>query len=333
MARKVQSRIVHDIKGVSTLFWKSLANTTTEKYLDLKERLFDFVADHPVFFISVPIWIFLWMFIIAPMPTAAGYIWLPAYALALLLSLVFVLMGVLRAVAVFVWTGVVALLLIIGIATPLSIIFAVTDNYYIGVDVNTPSGLKSCTSMVQLKDSGLKVWALNPYSRQPKVKGEAVYCDLGDGKNLVALLSFQGDHYGLHMLHDLPWRAAGHRVNHKEKYQPFINGRHDLIGDLTPILVTFSDTNDRNSMTEVSPDSMSTVYGEGFTISRIWVEMTDDPYLSSGIKEHLPWVKGSFGGMDAYQPFKSIGIHNISQPFIRGSRQRSSRSSLSRVYP
>lgn len=295
-----------DDSGVKRLYWKG--------------RVSDFVKDHPVFFISIPVWVFLWMFIIAPLPDVAAVFWFAAYGLSLLISGFFLLVGILRPLAVFIWTGPVALLLIIAAATPLSIIFTVTDNYYIGVDVNTPSGLKSYTSMVQLKDSSLKVWTLNPYSRQPKVKGEAIYCDLGDDKNLVALLNFRGDHYGLHTLKVLPWRAAGHRVNHTEKYQPFISGRYDLTGDLTPILVTFSDTNKRNSMTEVSPDSMPAIYGEGFSISRIWVEMTDDPYRSSGIKQHLPWVRDFFGGMDALQPFESIGLNSISQPFIRGSR-------------
>jgi len=257
----------------------------------MKESIVDFVKKHPVFFISLPIWVLIWMFIIAPLPTAAFYVLIPIGGAALLFSLLFISSQALRPLFIFAWTGPVALLLLIGIGGVLGVTSVATDTYRIGVDVNTPSGLKSYTSMVQLRDTSFNIWPLNPYVRQPKVKGEAVFCDLGEGKNLVLLLSFQGDHYGSDTLKSLPWRAAGHIVNYQEKSQPFISGRYPLTGNLTPILVTFPDTANRDSMKAVSPDSMITTHGEGYSIHRIWVEMTDAPYESGQIEHHLPWLK------------------------------------------
>nr|WP_321513742.1 hypothetical protein [uncultured Pseudodesulfovibrio sp.] len=257
----------------------------------MKKILTDFVKRHPVFSISLPIWVLIWMFFIAPLPTAAFYVVLPMGAIIMFFSLFFFGSNTLRPVAVFVWTGPVALLLIGTVASVLGVTFAATDTYYIGVDVNTPSGLKSYKSMIQLDDTSFNIWPLNPYVRQPKVKGEAVFCDLGERKNLVLLLSFQGDHYGLDTLKSLPWSAAGHMVNYQEKSQPFISGRYPLTGDLTPILVTFPDTANRDSMKAVSPDSIITTYGEGYSIHRIWVEMTVAPYESGQIEHHLPWLK------------------------------------------
>ncbi|BDQ37247.1 hypothetical protein SYK_16070 [Pseudodesulfovibrio nedwellii] len=210
-----------------------------------------------------------------------------------------------------------ALVLIGTVASVLGVTFAATDTYYIGVDVNTPSGLKNYKSMIQLNDTSFDIWPSNPHSRQPNVKGEAIYCDLGDDKNLVVLLGFRGDHYGLNTLRILPWRTAGHRVKHTKKHQPFISGRYDLTGDPTPLLVTFANNDDRTSMAKVSRDLMAPLYGEGFSINRIWVEMTNSPYKDGEIQDRLPWLQDGFGGVEAYDPFKAVGLHNVGNPFVK----------------
>ncbi|WP_229595443.1 hypothetical protein [Pseudodesulfovibrio sediminis] len=277
----------------------------------MKKILTDFVKRHPVFFTSLFIWIFPWLFLFASLPGPVHYLFIPAYAFCLLLSLGFLIFGVLKPFIVFVWTGPVALLFIVASASVLGAIFPATDTYYIGIDVKTPTGLKSCTSMVQLNNTSFP-----PFTRQPKVKGEAIYCDLGDDKNLVALLSFYRDHYGLFTLRTLPWRAAGQPFDYSDRHKPFISGRYDLTRDLVPNLVTFLDTNDRNSMVRVYRGSMFLSHGEGFSIDRIWVEMTDDPYRSGGIKQHLPWIQDVFGGVEALEPFRAIELRDPRSPFV-----------------
>lgn len=54
-----------------------------------------------------------------------------------------------------------------------------------------------------------------------------------------------------------------------------------------PMLVTFGDLGDPTSVARVDPDDLAASFGEGVSLKRVTVELTDDP-VTKGIEERLP---------------------------------------------
>ena len=54
-------------------------------------------------------------------------------------------------------------------------------------------------------------------------------------------------------------------------------------------LVTFGDLDDPTSVEEVDPDDLAATFGEGVSLKRITVQMTDD-LVTTGIEERLGWL-------------------------------------------
>tara|TARA_R110002072_G_scaffold38314_28_gene111150 strand:+ start:3980 stop:4486 length:507 start_codon:yes stop_codon:yes gene_type:complete len=56
-----------------------------------------------------------------------------------------------------------------------------------------------------------------------------------------------------------------------------------------PMFVTFGDLSEPTSVRQVDPDDLGGTFGEGYSLKRITVEITDDP-LIFGIEERLTWL-------------------------------------------
>ena len=55
------------------------------------------------------------------------------------------------------------------------------------------------------------------------------------------------------------------------------------------MLVTFGDLNDPTSVERVDPDDLAATFGEGVSLKRITVQITDDP-VTTGIEKRLVWL-------------------------------------------
>ncbi len=55
------------------------------------------------------------------------------------------------------------------------------------------------------------------------------------------------------------------------------------------MLVTFGDLDDPTSVEEVDPDDLGATFGEGNSLRRITVQITDDP-VTTGIEKRLEWL-------------------------------------------
>lgn len=230
---------------------------------------------------------------------------------ALVLSIFFAPSTKTRFIPKVIWTGAASLVFLFTVPTWLSYPLSNSYTYYIGMDVETPQGLSTCKSMIQYTNNSYPFWPGQYNRRLSRVRGEAIYCDLGEGRNLIAILGFEKDRGGHRTLKRLPWIAANYSGDLGKKYLPFYEERYDLHKDYIPILITLKDLNNPYSMSRVYPDKLDETFSNGFSIKRVWIQMTKEPYTSSDIQQHITWA-----GRPPYsKPFWEIDLRGVSMPF------------------
>lgn len=188
--------------------------------------------------------------------------------------------------------------------------------YRLTVEVETPEGLKSASG----------VMAVHPdrsYSRggRTRTKGDAVWVDLGGGKNLVALLAHVDKSVELDDMNYLALRAynaaaGGRRVNFNDMNR--VTGVVPVTGTLVPVLVTFRDPGDPATARAVPPDGVEAALGSGFRLHGISAEgvpngawpldfggALGEP-VTRGIEAKLPWWKQA--GDPAGKAFQAAGL-------------------------
>jgi hypothetical protein len=172
--------------------------------------------------------------------------------------------------------------------------------FRLAVEVETPAGVKSASG----------VMAVHPdrsYSRGGKTitKGDAVFVDLGGGKNLVALLvhidkSIEFDDINYVALR--AYKAAGRNFQFNELSR--LTGVVPVKGTVIPVFVTFSDPADPGTARAVSPEAIEDTLGKGIRLRGISAEVVPngvwpldfggplgDP-VTRGIEAKLPWLTG-----------------------------------------
>lgn len=126
-----------------------------------------------------------------------------------------------------------------------------------------------------------------------KIRGEAVFVDLGQGRNLVALLA-GGPHalnedaprYVAVKAYGLPPGASSYSAINR------LSGQRELTYPTLPTLATFLDVNDPKSGRILHPNELEHAFGAGVRFRHGWVEITTDPPTSGRIKDRLPFLKG-----------------------------------------
>jgi hypothetical protein len=173
--------------------------------------------------------------------------------------------------------------------------------YRLTVEVETPDGRKSASSVVSVHPD-------RSYTRrgQTRTLGDAVFVDLGEGKNLVALLAHVDNKLVLDDMNYVALRAygeaAGKRVPFSEMSRQ--TGIVPVKGELIPVLVTLADPANPASAKVVVPDNAEAVLGKGSRIQGISTEVVPNGYwpidfggalgepVTRQIEAKLPWLKG-----------------------------------------
>ena len=200
----------------------------------------------------------------------------------------------------FKWLGPVALLAAIYIGDQIRI-NRPGHKYRLTVEVETPQGRKSASG----------VMAVHPdrsYSRggHTKTVGDAVYVDLGDGKNLVALLAHIDKNLELDGTNYVALRAymaGGKRVPFSEMSRQ--TGIVPVTGALIPVLATFADPANPGTARNVPPDESETALGKGYRLHSVTAEAVPNGFwpldfggalgepVTRGIQAKLPWLNGA----------------------------------------
>jgi hypothetical protein len=170
--------------------------------------------------------------------------------------------------------------------------------YRLTIEVETPEGVKSASGvMAVFPDRG--------YSRggQTRTRGDAVFVDLGSGKNLIALLAQidkSVDLDGMNYLALRAYRAAGRDVSFNGLSK--MTGAAPVTGALIPVLLTFGNPEDPLSARAIAPDDPEKTLGKGFRLHGVSVEAVPNGFwpldfggslgepVTRGIEARLPWL-------------------------------------------
>lgn len=169
-----------------------------------------------------------------------------------------------------------------------------THRYRLSVDVEVDGKIRSGSSVVEVSVQEESVPGRGRLL-VPSVRGEAAFVDLGQGRNVVALLSFparSGDMPPIepYMLARLAFDPPPH-MNDLESYRNLasMSGRTDLTGTLRPRIVSFPDPTDPMVVHQIDPARLHEQFGEGVRLARIGIELTDEKPKAQ-IEHRLPWM-------------------------------------------
>jgi hypothetical protein len=217
----------------------------------------------------------------------------------------------------FKWFGPIALLAALVIGDQIRI-NRPAHKYRLTVEVETPEGRKSASG----------VMAVHPdrsYTRrgQTRTLGDAVFVDLGQGKNLVALLAHVDNNLVLDDMNYVALRAyaaaGGKRVPFSEMSR--LTGTVPVKGALIPVLVAFTDPAAPDTARLVPPDDAEAVLGKDYRLQGISVEVVPNGYwpldfggslgepVTRGIQAKLPWLNGA--GDSAATALRAAGLPGI----------------------
>lgn len=213
-----------------------------------------------------------------------------------------------------------------------------TYRYRLTVEIDTPEGLKSGSSVIEVQTRKTGKYSISsPGALSYKVRGEAVTVDLGARGLMFALLrsdlssnwaagAFEAmapkttidermksdDAYG-------DSRAAALALKGPQVVPRHINGNYGIQnpkpGDPSntwPTLVRFGDIADPKTVAKVDPDALAASFGKGVTLRRITVERTDDP-VTTGVEKRFSWwtahqTKHFDGSSSSYQDLTKTDI-------------------------
>lgn len=176
--------------------------------------------------------------------------------------------------------------------------------YRLTVEVDTPQGIRTGSSVIQVASSVASKLALSPGKVSNQIKGEAVTVNLPGGQVLVALLSRPNSvagarYYAFEGILGRTWDGPKDYIRQLNT----LVKRHDL-GVLQPTaypaLLTLRDIRDPTTVSAVDPLNFEKSFGKGIKLRKITVQITHDE-ITTGIEQRLPWLVamsrgGSLGG-------------------------------------
>ena len=168
-----------------------------------------------------------------------------------------------------------------------------TYRYRLQVELDTPQGRKTASSVIEVLVRKVE-WG-TPESKGTKIEivaGEALYFDMGGGRNLVAAMTSGADgqeNYDFTRIAELSVQAA------TGKY-PDLAKMGEQRGTLTvpetawPTLVRFANVSDAFSCRVVAPADLAQEFGTGTRLRAVTVTFTDDR-PGGDIEKKLPFLK------------------------------------------
>jgi hypothetical protein len=219
----------------------------------------------------------------------------------------------------FKWLGPVALLAALFIGDQIRV-NRPGHKFRLTLEVDTPDGLKAASGVLSVHpDRG--------YSRRghTATKGDAVFVDLGGGKNLVALLAHLDKTVDLDDINYVAlraYKAAGRNPSFNELSG--MTGAAAVTGALIPVLVTFADPGDPATARNVAPDGLETMFGKGFHLHGMTAEVVPNGFwpldfggpfgepVTRGVEAKLKWLGTADGS--AATAINAAGLPTV-EPF------------------
>ena len=178
------------------------------------------------------------------------------------------------------------------------------------VEVETPEGVKSTAGVYSVTPNRSYGGSNTGESSGPKTQGDALFVDLGGGRNVVALLAVGADPTELDATNYIAMRsflAAGRKVQFRDMKKTTAMSAVPVPAENAPVLVTFKDVNDPASMRRLTADSAQALLGPGVKVRSMMVSTVANGFwpldiggalgepVTRGIEQKLPWLKGEPG--------------------------------------
>jgi hypothetical protein len=196
------------------------------------------------------------------------------------------------------WFGLLTLLAVLVIGDQIRI-NRPGHKYRLTVEVETPAGIKSASGVLAVTpDRG--------YSNRGRslTSGDAIFVDLGAGKNLVVLLAHPDKTLDLDAINYVALRAYGEAGGQRVSFNQMsrMTGVVPVTGALIPVLATFADPAEPQSMRSIAPDDLAASLGPGYRLHRITAEVVPNGFwpidfggplgepVTRGIRAKLPWL-------------------------------------------
>jgi len=179
-----------------------------------------------------------------------------------------------------------------------------TYRFRMTVEVETPDGIKSGSGVYQINVA--QRLQVTPESKVRKVTltGESVAVEIAPGQTLFTLLKTNSTNDSLFLM-----SLRSLQPNCQQTYGSLEECQIDaMVSRLAtagpgkplivkpenyPMMVRFGDLDDPTSVELINPDDLAASFGEGVTLKRITVQLTDDP-VTTGIEERLGWFERPF---------------------------------------
>jgi hypothetical protein len=183
--------------------------------------------------------------------------------------------------------------------------------YRMTVEVNVDGVVHSGSSVIEVH-----------FSKQPRVlpevlpviaktTGEAVFVDLGGGRNVIALLASGPNASNYNFPDQIVPRLFDINILNDGELQKVtsLRGRREIPEQYLPTFVTLSDLSAPRSVRVVKPDEFSQVLGPGVRFKGASIEMTDNE-PTSAIGAKLPVLMGKLR-----EEAKISRIERLGDPF------------------
>src|SRR6056297_1788866 len=153
--------------------------------------------------------------------------------------------------------------------------------------LQTPDGAAAFSSVTAMRCEAGYAMDIGGTKVTCRETGEAVVAKLGEGHLFVLLAGERLGYRGVFraLIEDgVTYRQYWKRIRRAEG-RPFDVPRKDW-----PRLVTFGDIDDPTSVQLVDPDDLAAVFGEGFALRDVTLEITDAPVTSGVVEGALGWL-------------------------------------------
>lgn len=200
----------------------------------------------------------------------------------------------------------------------------------ITVEVQTPDGLVSGSSVhdITVKKGLRSVGGRVPKSNM-KLVGEAVVVELPNDQYLFALLKPANNRVGAQNVGDILTRIAA--PNEGARTHPGLEiSDHQPVGAAFtvperyyPLLVSFDNINDPQTVKQVDPNNLVAIFGGGYALKSITLEITDEPVTNGKVE--------SVFSNDFFRKWASIHNTALSDGGVRNSYFDTFASKLSKA--
>jgi hypothetical protein len=181
------------------------------------------------------------------------------------------------------------------------------------VTVQTPTGEVSGYSVTEITKTHSDSWYDFPEARgvRSDVRGEAVVVEVAPGEYLFVLLDDM-ESLAYHTFTQFPYTRDSEFDSWARSIERH-RGSAEVPQDAYPTMVTFGDIDDPMTMFRISPSNLTRVFGDGFDVVSMNLEVTDDPVTEGNIATAASWIND----LAAYQTIDGNPFTNTLPPEIR----------------